>query len=167
MAAEELVDDDGYFDDFEAYDKIRKSTEEFLKMKRDEFWAVHKESIEEQKIINEAAEYYDQLKFAREIEAERIVQNLQMEHESKVRSIHSSFLSLAMGVQSQLVGDETMDAEKKQLVQQQLQQIEQQYSSQIFLVQQQFVCSSSSSNHSDSLYNRAHQTPMCHRQYLR
>merc|ERR1719317_865541 len=75
-------DDDGYFNDFSHHvgserrlnseewnehvedferstsGQIRKSTEEFLRMKRDEFWATHKESIEERRVIDEMAEIH-------------------------------------------------------------------------------------------------------------
>lgn len=50
--------------------QFRKSTEEHLQMKRDEFWATHKESIEENRMINELAEYHEQIKLMQQIKEE-------------------------------------------------------------------------------------------------
>ena len=96
-------DDDGYFNDFEQYvgserlnsedwekreksfdrtgsGNIRKSTEEFLKMKRDEFWDTHKESIEETRMINQLAEYHEQLQFMKQMEQEQKEKQLREQH---------------------------------------------------------------------------------------
>eukprot|EP01083_Nonionella_stella_P280854 955634_1 len=66
---------------------IRKSTEEFLKMKRDEFWDTHKDSIEDTRMINEAAEYHEQLTLMRQIEEEERLQQERQQREMKQQQL--------------------------------------------------------------------------------
>ena len=64
--------DDGYFDDFEHcigsenLGDIRQSTDEFLRIKQ-QFWETHKDSLEETIMINQMAEYHEQLQLLKEM----------------------------------------------------------------------------------------------------
>ena len=161
-------DDDGYFNDFEmmvgserlnsedweerqkSFDQtgsgnIRKSTEEFLKMKRDEFWESHKESIEETRMINQLAEYHEQLQLIRKMEqeqkAEELRQQKQYQQQQQLLRKQQAFKAQQQQQQQQQTQNQPNIQQLQQLmanIQNALQQLQVQYAQHQQKIQQQF-----------------------------